>query len=153
MADVMLAVLKLVIVVGIQKTDSGSVIRFQDGESAHLLSTNSDYSYYLKLAERSLERKHPVGVGLRGHEIGEMSRADADVVSQVLENKAKDRFDIRFEGHDGTYSLQRSHPELARILGALNASLRERKQIWFVAKKPTLVLQDANFFGIPVAEK
>lgn len=153
MPDLMLAVLKLVIVVGIQKTDSGSVIRFEQGESARLLSTNPDYSYYLKLAERSLERKHPVGVALRGQEVSEVSRADADVVSYIAENKPKDRLDIRFEGHDGTFSLQRSHPEFSRVAELLNTSLREKKQVWFVAKKPALLVQDAKFFSIPNATK
>jgi|SRR5215469_2301755 len=149
MPDLMLAVLKLVIVVGIQKTDSGSVIRFENGESANLLSSNSDYSYYLKLSERSLERKHPIGVGLKGQEVSEMSRADADIVSHVVDNKQKQRLDVGFQGHDGLFSLQHTHPEFNRIADILNTSLREKKQVWFVAKKPMLVLQDARFLAPP----
>jgi len=153
MPDLMLAMIKLVIVVGIQKTDSGSVIRFEQGGSASLLSTNSDYPYYLKLAERSLERKHPVGVALKGNEVTEFSRADADIVSHLIDNKQKNRLEIGFQGHDGLFSLQHNHPEFARIADTLKISLKEKKQIWFVAKKPLLTLQDAKFLAPPTSPR
>lgn len=145
MPDVMFAVIKLVIVVGIQKTDAGSMIRFDHGESANLASTNSEYPYFLKLAERSLARKQPVGISLNNRDISEVHRADADIVTNISESKEKKEVTIWFQGHDGTYHLQHSHPEFNRILEALKNSKRDNKQLWFVVRKPTLVVQDVQF--------
>ena len=148
MGQVMLLALKLVMVVGVQKTSSGSLIVFDTGQG-QLLSNNSEYAYYLKLAERSLERKQPVGVGLSGDEIVEMVRADADVVSQLIEDGQKNRLKVFFQGHDGVFTLRYDNPDFARLARVLRTSTQQKQEIWFVAKKPLLDIHDARL----VAEK
>jgi len=144
MGEVILIALKLVVVLGIQKTASGSLITFQGGQG-ELLGSRSDYTYCLKLAERSLERKQPVGIALSGNEVVGVARAEADIVSRLVEQKDKDQLNIWFQGHDGTFALRYQHPEFRRISQALHTSMSEKKQLWFVAKKPLLEIQDAAF--------
>ncbi len=144
MGELMLIALKLVVVLGIQKTASGSLITFQGGRGA-LVSTHREYSYSMKLAERSLERKQPVGIAISGDEIVEVVRADADIVSRLTEDSERGQLKIWFQGHDGTFILRYQHPEFKRISLVLQASEHEKKQVWFVARKPLLEIQDAVF--------
>jgi hypothetical protein len=141
MSELMLAALKLVVVLGIQKTDSGSMIAFQGGQ-AGLQANQADYPYFLKLAQRSLERKHPVGVAISGNEIVEMVRADSDVVSQLIPDEVGGLLKIWFLGHDGTYIVRSGNAEFRRLAMMLRTSFDKKQQVWFVARKPSLEIQD-----------
>jgi hypothetical protein len=144
MTEAMLLTLKLVIVLGIHKSGAVSLIEYQGG-SANLSDSNPDHDYYLKLAERSLERKQPIGISISGDEIVEVVRADADTVLNVSEDQEKGRLKIWFQAHDGTFSLRYNHPDFQRISRLLKISKDDKKSLWFVARKPLLDIQDAVF--------
>lgn len=145
MPRVLLFMIKLLIVVGIQNQGGVTVIQFEGGQNGQLSSQTKGYDYYLKLAQRSMERKHPVGVLLDDkRNITELVRADNDIATQFAEHD-KERMKVVFQGHDGTYFLHRNHPEFDRISGVLRGSIQNNKRVWFVAKLPTLLIQDVIF--------
>jgi hypothetical protein len=143
MAEVVVLTLKLVFVIGIQKQTGATLVQFQGGQSGKLSPEAAHYDYYLRLAQRSLERKHPVGVAFdkSGDTISEVARADSDFVSNLVE-RDRERIEVHFQGHDGIFFLRRDHPEFPRISVALKTSMQANKRVWFVAKKPHLLLDD-----------
>lgn len=143
MAEILSLMFTLLVVKEIQKTDAGAVIVFEQGRRGVLRSGTKDYDYYLELAQESLEHKRPVGVSLdRSSGIPEISAADNDIVEGIREEDSG-RVRVWFQGHDGTFFLNRDHPEFARVRKVLEASLREGKRVWFVERLPRLLIEDA----------
>jgi hypothetical protein len=137
--------MKLLVVRKIKQGDNETTITFEQGQNA-LLSTNyvnqEDYQYYLRLAKRSRERQHPVGVDLdQSNIIVGMARADNDFPMQLQEYD-QEKMQVLFQGHDGIFYLRRDHPDFNRLLQVLNQSIRNRNRVWFVAEKPRLFLID-----------
>lgn len=143
MSEVLLLMIKLLVVSGIQAQGSSTVLQFQGGQKAVLDSHLKDYSYYLQLSRRSLERKQPVGVlfDAGNSSISEMARADNDFVAEVQDTG--ERLQIFFKGHDGIFSLRKDHPEFQRVLSVLKNSVAAKTRVWFVARKPSLSIEDA----------
>ena len=94
----------------------------------------------MRLARRSLERQHPIGVCLGERQlVVELRRADNDVPAQFQEDGA-DGVRVFFQGHDGVFRLQSDQPEFGRIRDLLDEAIRRKGRVWFVALKPDLTL-------------
>jgi hypothetical protein len=133
---------RLLIVREIQEDDSGAALHFQQGGHGRLAVGDPNYAAYLRLARRSKERQHPVGVSFaKAHTITELIRADNDVPSQLSE-EAADRMRVFFQGHDGVFRLKPDHSESTRIRALLCEALRQKARVWFIAQKPDLALLD-----------
>src|SRR5207248_6212899 len=95
--------------------------------------------------------QHPLGVAFgEDAAILRLIRADNDVPGQ-LADESPGRTRVLFQGHDGTFVLQRDHPEYARIRALLETAVRQNARVWFLAQKPDLALLDALPAGWPVA--
>jgi len=145
MAEALTTFTKLLVVQEIQEDASGAILRFQQGCQGRLSLGNANYAAHLRLARRSQERQHPVGVRFgEGHAIAELIRADNDVPTQLWEEDA-DRARVLFQGHDAVFRLKRDHPESARIRTLLSEAIRQKARVWFIAQKPDLALADVGF--------
>jgi hypothetical protein len=142
MAEALTTLTKLLIVREIQEDASGAVLHFQEGGHARLALSEADYAAHLRVAQRSKERQHPVGVRYgEEYTIAELLRADNDVPTQVLaEEPTGGR--VFFEGHDGVFRLQPDHPESDRIRALLDEAIRRKARVWFIAQKADLALLD-----------
>jgi hypothetical protein len=134
--------LRLLVVKSIQESTAGATIMFQTGEKGRLSRNHKEYQSHLTLAQRSVERAHPVGVRIdSASEIGEIARADNDYVAFLVEEN-EDTVKVGFQGHDGIAHLERQHPRFDNIERDLNRSLKENRRIWFVWRLPRLMLED-----------
>jgi hypothetical protein len=126
----------------VHEDESGAALRFQQGAQGRLVLGDANYAAYLRLARRSQERQHPVGVTFgEGQTITEVIRADNDVPSQLLEEEPG-QARVLFQGHDGVFRLRPEHPESARLRAELDEALRQKARVWFIAQKPDLALLD-----------
>jgi hypothetical protein len=142
MAEALTTRAKLLVIREIQEDDSGAALRFQQGGQGRLALRDTNYAAYLRLARRSQERRHPVGVRFgEGQRITELVRADNDIPAELWDD-GPDRARVLFQGHDGVFRLTSDHSECARIHVLLAEALRQRARVWFVARKPDLVLLD-----------
>jgi hypothetical protein len=133
---------RLLVVREVQEDESGAALRFQQGGHGRLALGDANYPTHLRLARRSQERQHPVGVSFgEGHTITELIRADNDVPSQLWEEDPG-QARVLFQGHDGVFRLRPEHPESARIRAVLGEALRQKARVWFIAQKPDLALLD-----------
>ena len=86
MAETLTTLTRLLIVREIQEDASGAVLRFREGGEGRLALRDAGYATLLRLARRSQERQHPVGVSFgEGQAITELIRADTDVPTQFWE--------------------------------------------------------------------
>jgi hypothetical protein len=133
---------RLLIVREIEENESGANLHFDSGGHGRLEGGDAKYADHLRLARRSRERQHPVGVRFgEGHAIKEVVRADNDVPTQLWE-LGPDRTGVLFQGHDGVFGLTPDHPGISRLRGALAEAIRREAPVWFVAQKPGLGLID-----------
>jgi len=80
MAEALTTVTRLLIVREIQEDATGAALRFQEGGQGRLSLRDANYATHLRLARRSQERLHPVGVSFgEGQAIIELIRADNDI--------------------------------------------------------------------------
>jgi len=134
--------LRLLVATRIQESAAGATILFQTGQKGRLSRNHKDYQSHLTLAQRSVERQHPVGVRIdSAGEIGEIARADNDFVAFLAEG-SENTVKVGFQGHDGIAYLERQHPRFDNIERDLKRSLKEKKRIWFVWRLPKLTLED-----------
>lgn len=90
MAQALTTVTRLRVVREIQEDDSGATIHFKNGAHGRLAKRDASYPTHLRLAQRSRERQHPVGVNFgEGSAIAELIRADNDVPLQLY-NESSD---------------------------------------------------------------
>ena len=142
MTEVETTLTKLLVVRENHEDENGTSLRFQQGDPGHLSLSDVNYESYLRLARRSQERQHPVGVSFgEGHSITKIIRADNDRLLHLGED-APDHLQVIFQGHDGVFRLEPNHPESAHIRELLGEALRQKTQVWFIAQKPNLVLFD-----------
>jgi len=133
---------RLHIVREIQEDASGATLRFQEGGEGCLGSGGGGYTARLRLARRSRERQHPVGVAFgEGQAIVDLLRADNDVPAELREDRSESAA-VLFQGHDGVFRLKADHPEYQRIRALLDEAIRRKEQVWFIAGKPNLALLD-----------
>jgi hypothetical protein len=133
---------RLLVVREIQEDKSGATLRFQHGTEGRLACHDANDDTYLRLARRSRERQHPVGVRFGEQPaILELIRTDSDVPTQLCEEE-RGRARLFFQGHDGVFRLQSDHPESARIRALLDMAIRQKARVWFIARKPDLVILD-----------
>lgn len=126
----------------VHEDESGAALRFQQGGQGRLALGDANYATHLRLARRSQERQHPVGVTFgEGQTITEVIRADNDVPSQLWEEEPG-QARVLFQGHDGVFRLRPEHPESARLHAELGEALRQKARVWFIAQKPDLALLD-----------
>jgi hypothetical protein len=126
----------------VHEDESGAALRFQQGGHGHLALGDANYATHLRLARRSQERQHPVGVTFgEGQTITEVIRADNDVPSELWEDESG-QVRLLFQGHDGVFPLRPEHPESARLRSELSEALRQKVRVWFIAQKPDLALLD-----------
>ena len=103
MAEALTTLAKLQVVREIQEDEGGATVHFQQGGHGHLALRDANYAAHLRLARRSQERQHPVGVRFPdGSSITELIRADNDVPAQLWE-EAADHARVFFQGHDGCF--------------------------------------------------
>jgi len=144
MAGALTTVVNLLVVRDIEEDAGGATLRFQEGPEGRLLVHDAGYTAALRLARRSHERQHPVGVCFgEGHVITELLRADNDVPAQ-LSDEDSDGSRIVFQGHDGVFRLKPDHPHAARLRAILGEALRQGTPVWFVAVKGELALVDVR---------
>jgi hypothetical protein len=152
MAEALTTRTRLLVVWEIQKDESGATIRFQQGGHGHLGLREANYATHLRLARRSHERQHPVGVSFgEGDVITELSRADNDVPTELWEEDPG-RVRVLFQGHDAVFGLKLDHPESARIRALLDEGLRQKARVWFIAHKPGLTLLDVLPACVPASD-
>ncbi len=127
----------------IEEDESGAILHFQQGGQGHLANCDPAFATHLQLARRCHSRQHPVGIRFgEGRDIAELIRADNDVPSQWLDDGAY-AARVHFEGHDGVFFIQADHPEFARIRKVLVDAIGNKSRVWFVARKPQMILSDA----------
>src|SRR5258708_28829503 len=135
MAEALTTLTKLLVVREVQEDESGATLLFQQGSSGRLDVRDANYATQLRLARRSQERQHPLGVSFgEGHAITELYRADNDVPAELGPEDA-DQVQVFFQGHDGVFRLKADHPELARISAVLNEAQRHKAPAWLIARK------------------
>jgi len=141
MAEAVTTRTRLAIVREIQEDGSGATLRFQQGGQVRIALGDANYETHLRLAQRSRERQHPVGVRFgEGQSIAELIRADNDVPAEICEDASGAR--VFFLGHDGVFHLRAEHPESARLRAVLSEAIQRKARVWFVAQKPDLALLD-----------
>jgi hypothetical protein len=142
MAEALAAVAKLLVVREIHEDEGGAILRFHQGADGRIFRSAAKYASYLRLAQRSQERQHPVGVSFgEGPAVTKLIRAENDVPMEILEED-RDRTRVLFQGHDGVFVLRLDHPESARILAVLTGSRSGIGRVWFLAQEPDLALLD-----------
>jgi len=142
MAEALTTLARLRVVREIQEHDAGAALCFHQGAHGRLALSDANYSTHLRLARRSQERQHPVGVTFgEGDAITELVRADNDVPARISEEEA-DHVQVLFHGHDGVFRLKADHPEYARVRALLDDAMRQKARVWFVAQKADLSLVD-----------
>ena len=126
----------------VHEDETGATLQFQDGCGARLSRHDPAYAAHIRLARRSQERGHPVGVGIgAGKVITEMVRADNDVPREVAP-EGGGALRVLFHGHDGIFRLKPDNLDAGRIGAALAEAARARSPVWFLADKPDLTLFD-----------
>jgi hypothetical protein len=144
MPEALTTLIRLLIVREIEDGASGAVVHFQEGGHGRLDLRDPNYEALLRLARRSQERRHPVGVAFgEGKIITELMRADNDVPTQLWEDN-RDQAQVLFLGHDGVFRLKPDHPESDRLRSLLSEALRQKARVWFIAHKPDLTLLDVR---------
>lgn len=142
MAEALTTLTRLLIVREVQENANGAALRFQQGGHGCLALHQANYATSLRLARRSQERQHPIGVRFgEGQTIAELIRADNDVPTQLGEEEL-DRLSVFFQGHDGVFCLKTDHPEYARLYALLSAATQHKIPVWFIARKSDLALLD-----------
>ena len=133
---------RLLIVQEILEDASGATLRFLEGSHGRLALSEGSYATHLRLARRSQERQHPVGVRFGdGQVVMELIRADNDVPAQLGEEQPN-CVRVLFQGHDGVFCVKSDHPESARMRAMLGEAIQRNTPVWFVARKPDLALLD-----------
>jgi hypothetical protein len=141
MAETVTTLARLLIVREIQEDDSGATLHFQQGGQGRLALGDVNYPSYLRLARRSQERQHLIGVNFgERNAIVELLRADNDVPMQICEDTTAAR--VLLQGHDGVFCLNANHPESVRLRAVLVEAVKRKARIWFIAHKPKLALLD-----------
>jgi hypothetical protein len=142
MADALTTLMRLLVVRDVQENQAGVTVCFRDGGHGRLALQDPNYSDYLRLARRSQERQHPIGVTLgEGYAIAELIRADNDVPAHLWEEDG-DQARVFFQGHDGVFRLKLDHPESTRIRAVVCSAIGKKARVWFIAQKPDLALLD-----------
>jgi hypothetical protein len=146
-------VTRLLVVQEIHEDDGGgATLKFEQLRQARLSASDPHYSTYLRLAQRSKERQHPVGVSFRDEAtVGQLTRADSDVPTQLVRDEAGP-VRVIFQGHDGVFRLQPGNPESVRIGALLDEAIRRKARVWFIAQKPCLAILDVLPAGWPAAQ-
>lgn len=133
---------RLLTVRDIEEDEKGATLRFLQGGHGRLAKSDPTYTTYLQLAQRSQARQHPVGVCFaEGHGIAELFRADNDIPVEWLDD-GYERARVRFAGHDGVHFVTNAHPEFARLQTVIDDAIKNKLRVWFVARKPNLILAD-----------
>jgi hypothetical protein len=133
---------KLLIVQDIEEDAGGAALYLQDGGQGRLTARDAEYATYLRLARRSHERQHPVGVSFgQGQNIAMLRRADNDVPTKFWE-EGREGAHVLFQGHDGLFRLKRDHPEFDRMRALLGEAIGQKGRVWFISQGPELVLLD-----------
>lgn len=141
MAEAVTTLTRLVIVREFQEDGSGATLHFQQGGQGRLVHSDANYATHLRLARRSQERQHPIGVRFgEGNTIAELIRADNDVPAELGEDTTGAR--VLFQGHDGVFRLKADHPESARLRAVLGEAIRRKVRVWFITQKPDLAFLD-----------
>ena len=142
MSEALVLILTLLTVKQIDLQPTEAVVFFVEGQTGRISTAHKDYDYYLKLAQRSLERQHPVGVNITTQgQIVEVARADNDFSTAILEAD-QERMKVIFKGHDGTYYLLKNNPRFNQLSEILRQSIQDDSRVWFVAQKPRLIIMD-----------
>jgi hypothetical protein len=151
MANALTTLTRLLIVQHIQEDAGGVTLHFQDGSQGRFTLGDGDRATYLRLARRSQERQHPVGVKFgEGQTIAALMRADNDVPTKLWEENHEGARAL-FQGHDGVFHLQGDHPERDRLLALLGEAIGLMARVWFISHKPELALLDVMPAGWEVA--
>ncbi|HYV37241.1 MAG TPA: hypothetical protein VE988_16155 [Gemmataceae bacterium] len=144
MAEAVTTITKLLVVREIQEDESGATLIFQNSCHGQLGLHDPNYALHLRLARRSQERQHPIGVSFgERHAIAELNRADNDVPTEISDENSH-FVQVLFQGHDGVFRLKSDHPEATRLRSLLEAALRQKGQLWFIAQHPDLTLVDVQ---------
>jgi hypothetical protein len=134
--------LGLLVVREVQEDEGGAALAFQHRGPGRLARSDANYEAYLRLARRSQERQHPVGVRFgEGGAVLELVRADNDVPREMWEAEPGHTL-VHFQGHDGVFRLPPDGPGARRLRGLLDKAIRQNARVWFVARKPDLMILD-----------
>jgi hypothetical protein len=151
MTEALSTITRLLIVQDIQEDTSGATIKFQGGGEGRLSIRDGDYAACLRLARRSQDRQHPVGIIFgEGQTIAALARADSDVPAKLWEED-REGAHVLFQGHDGDFRLKRDHPEFNRIHTLLDEAIRQKARVWFISQQADLALLDVVPAGWGVA--
>jgi len=133
---------KLVIVREIKEEDFGATLKSREGINARIPRTDVNYASYLRLAERSSERQHPIGVLFdETATTCKLVRADNDVPTQLLDEESGGAR-VLFEGHDGVFRIRPDDPQSAHLRALLGEAIKQHLRVWFIVRKPDLALLD-----------
>jgi hypothetical protein len=147
MAEVLTISTRLLVVQEIREDERGTTLCFQQRGQGYLALADANYRAHLRLARRSRERQHPIGVSFGEENAAtELVRAHNDVPTELWEEDAG-QSRVLFQGHDGVFRLKAEHPEAVRLRGVLADALRQKARVWFIAQKPDLVLLDVQPAG------
>ena len=141
MAEAATALTRLAIIREIQEDGQGATLHFQQGGQGRLDVNDANYAAHLRLARRSHERQHPLGVRFgEGQTIAELIRADNDVPTELCEDATGAR--VILQGHDGIFRTKADHPGYARLREVLGNAIQRKAPIWFIVRKADLLLMD-----------
>jgi hypothetical protein len=131
----------LLIVQEVHEDESGATLRFQQEIQGRLARGDANYETHVRLARRSQERQHPLGVSLSERQtVADLIRVDNDIPMELCEEAVGVR--VFFQGHDGVFLLRSDHPEAARLRAVLGEAVQRKARVWFIAQKPDLALLD-----------
>jgi hypothetical protein len=133
---------RLLLVREVHEDEGGASLGFEPAGQGRLPRGDVNYATHLRLARRSQERHHPVGITFgEGQTVAELIRADNDVPSELWEEEPGQPR-LLFQGHDGVFRLRPEHPEFARLRAQLGEALRQKARVWFISQKTDLALLD-----------
>jgi hypothetical protein len=140
-AEALTTLTRLAVVREIEEDEGGATLRFLHGGQGRLSIGDANYATHLRLARRSQERQHPVGVSLGdGQAVTEVLRADNDVPTGILDEAHRGL--VFFQGHDGIFLIKSDLPQAARIRAVLEEAIRHEASVWFISQKADLTLLD-----------
>jgi len=125
----------------VQFAEHEIIVTLENKNIVTLSKTHKLYEYYIKLIDRALSRKHPIGILLsKDNKIIEVRQSDNDIVENIIRDKKAIK--IYFMGHDGIFSLDFDHPHFKALYAKLNKSKTNSQRVWFIEQFPDLKILD-----------
>jgi len=141
MGKPLIIMFSLYFISSVQFAEHEIIVTLENKNIVTLPKANKLYDHYIKLINRALSRKHPIGLLIsKDNKIIGVKRSDNDVVENIIRDKKT--IQIYFMGHDGIFALDFDHPHFKALYAKLNKSKTKSQGVWFIVQFPDLKLLD-----------